>query len=170
MGLLEQNDWGHARWIDYPDRAENQPLPIFARQFTVPRGKRVADARLYLSGVGLHHATVNGRELTDEVLAPGNSNYPLSSEYRTYDLTEVVRTGGNTIGVELGNGTAYVRRSMTNPAVGRTAPYSWWQSQLKGNSVLAADAPEGATTVTLDTGHSPFLSRPDLVIANLLLF
>lgn len=153
MGLLEQSDWGSARWIDYPDRVENQPLPIVARQFTVPRGKRVADARLYLSGVGLYHATVNGKELTDEVLAPGNSNYQLSSEYRAYDLTPVLQTGGNTIGVELGNGTAYVRRSVTNPAVGRTAPYSWWQSQLKGNSVLAA--PAGATTVMLDnvTGY-----------------
>jgi alpha-L-rhamnosidase len=151
MGLLEQSDWGSARWIDYPERTENQPLPIFARQFTVPRGKRVADARLYLSGVGLHHATVNGRELTDEVLAPGNSNYQLSSEYRTYDLTRVLRSGGNTIGVELGNGPAYVRRGVTNPAVGRTAPYSWWQSQLKGASTLAADTAAGATNVTLDT-------------------
>ncbi|MFD0856404.1 alpha-L-rhamnosidase N-terminal domain-containing protein, partial [Actinomadura adrarensis] len=81
----------------------------------------------YLSGVGLHHATVNGRQLTDEVLAPGNSNYQLSSEYRTYRLTDVLRGGGNSIGVELGNGPAYVRRSVTNPDVGRTSPYSWWQ-------------------------------------------
>jgi alpha-L-rhamnosidase len=155
VGLLDQRDWGAARWIEYPDRAENQPMPIFARQFTVPHKKKVADARLYLSGVGLHHATVNGAELTDEVLAPGNSNYQLSSEYRTYDLTPVLRLGGNTIGVELGNGPAYVRRSVTNPAVGRNAPYSWWQSQLKGNSTLTADTAAGATTVTLDnvTGY-----------------
>jgi alpha-L-rhamnosidase len=151
MGLLEQSDWGQARWIDYPDRTESQPMPIFARQFRVPRGKDVADARLYLSGVGLHHATVNGAELTDEVLAPGNSNYQLSSEYRTYDLSRVLRNGDNTIGVELGNGPAYVRRSVTNPAVGRISPYSWWQSQLKGNSVLAADTAAGATTVKLDS-------------------
>ncbi|SNT65465.1 alpha-L-rhamnosidase [Asanoa hainanensis] len=150
-GLLQQSDWGDARWIDYPDRAENQPLPIFARQFAVPRGKKVADARLYLSGVGLHHATVNGRAVTDEVLAPGNSNYQLSSEYRTYDVTKALRDGANTIGVELGNGTAYVRRSVTNPAVGRTSPYSWWQSQLKGNGLLAADAAAGATTVKVDS-------------------
>ncbi|GAA2422918.1 hypothetical protein GCM10010191_38490 [Actinomadura vinacea] len=117
MGLLQQGDWGAARWIDYPDRAENQPMPIFARRFDVPRGKKVAKARLYLSGVGLHHATVNGKELTDEVLAPGNSNYQLSSEYRTYDLTSLVRNGGNT--------------------------------------VLAADAAAGATTVKLNdvTGY-----------------
>lgn len=151
MGLLEPGDWGAARWIEHPDRAENQPLPIFARQFTVPPGKRVTDARLYLAGIGLHHLTVNGEEVTDEVLAPGNSNYQLSAEYRTYDLTRVLRRGGNTFGVELGNGTAYVRRSVTNPAVGRTAPYSWWQSQLKGNGTLAADTAQGATTVTLDS-------------------
>ena len=155
MGLLEQSDWGDARWIDHPGPGREPALPIFARQFHVPRGSKVADARLYLSGVGLHHATVNGQELTDEVLAPGNSNYQLSSEYRTYDLTDVLRTGDNTVGVELGNGPAYVRRSVTNPAVGRTSPYSWWQSQLKGNGTLAADAAAGATAVKLDdvTGY-----------------
>ena len=146
-GLLDRADWGAARWIDYPDRAENQPMPIFARQFAVPRHKKVADARLYLSGVGMHHATVNGREITDEVLAPGNANYQLSSEYRTYDLTSALRAGANAVGVELGNGPAYVRRSVTNPTVGRNAPYSWWQSQLKGNGTLTADAPAGSTVV-----------------------
>ena len=35
LGLTEQEDWGDARWIDYPGRTEGQPLPIFARQFDV---------------------------------------------------------------------------------------------------------------------------------------
>ncbi|WP_245923410.1 alpha-L-rhamnosidase [Paractinoplanes atraurantiacus] len=147
MGLLKPSDWGSARWIDYPDRAENQPMPIFARPFGVK--KKVAGARLYLSGVGLHHATLNGRDITQEVLAPGNSNYQLSSEYRTYDLTTALRGGSNTLGVELGNGPAYVRRSVTNPAVGRTSPYSWWQSQLKGTGTLTAAAPVGALTISV---------------------
>ncbi|GAA4671632.1 alpha-L-rhamnosidase [Phytohabitans rumicis] len=150
MGLLDQSDWGSARWIEYPGRTESQPMPVFARQFTVDHRRHVAGARLYLSGVGLHLPTINGRTLTDEVLAPGNSNYQLSSEYRTYDVTGELRKGGNTLGVRLGNGPAYVRRSVTNPAVGRTAPYSWWQSQLKGAGALAADAESGATTVKLD--------------------
>ncbi|MET7750584.1 family 78 glycoside hydrolase catalytic domain [Micromonospora sp. NPDC005367] len=147
MGLLRQSDWAPARWIEYPGRAENQPMPIFARQFTIDRRARIEDARLYLSGVGLQKPSLNGRTLTDEVLAPGNSNYQLSSEYRTYDVAKELRTGGNTLGVQLGNGPAYVRRSVTNPAVGRTAPYSWWQSQLKGSGALATDAAAGATTV-----------------------
>ncbi|HEU5469855.1 MAG TPA: family 78 glycoside hydrolase catalytic domain [Actinophytocola sp.] len=150
MGLLAQSDWGSARWIEYPGRSEAQPMPIFARQFTVDRRRQVAGARLYLSGVGLHLPTLNGRALSDEVLAPGNANYQLSSEYRTYDITDELRTGGNTLGVRLGNGPAYVRRSVTNPAVGRTAPYSWWQSQFKGAGTLVADATPDATTVRLD--------------------
>jgi alpha-L-rhamnosidase len=151
MGLLDQSDWGSARWIEYPGRTEAQPMPIFARQFSVDRHRSVSGARLYLSGVGLHKPTLNGRTLTDEVLAPGNSNYQLSSEYRAYDVTDQLRKGGNTLGVQLGNGPAYVRRSVTNPATGRTAPYSWWQSQLKGGGTLTADAEAGATTVTLDS-------------------
>lgn len=147
MGLLEQSDWGGARWIEYPDRTEIQPLPIFARQFNASCD--VAKARLYLSGIGLHLVRVNGRELTDEVLAPGNSNYQLSAEYRTYDITDELERGDNTVGVRLGNGTAYVRRSVVNPAVGRTSPYSWWQSQLKGSGSLVAGVPAGATSVQL---------------------
>jgi alpha-L-rhamnosidase len=150
-GLLAQSDWGAARWIEYPGRAETQPMPIFARQFTTDAHGKVTRARLYLSGVGLHLATVNGRSLTGEVLAPGYSNYQLSSEYRVYDIAGELRKGENTVGVRLGNGPAYVRRSVTNPAVGRTAPYSWWQSQLKGNGTLTAGAEAGATTVTVSS-------------------
>ncbi|BEL06675.1 hypothetical protein Q0Z83_048660 [Actinoplanes sichuanensis] len=150
-GLLEQSDWGGARWIEYPGRTETQPMPIFARQFTVDGHRKVDQARLYLSGVGMHLATVNGRTLTDEVLAPGYSNYQLSSEYRVYDITDRLHKGHNTVGVRLGSGPAYVRRSVTNPAVGRTAPYSWWQSQLKGNGTLVGGAEAGATTVTVSS-------------------
>ncbi|MEU8238257.1 family 78 glycoside hydrolase catalytic domain [Actinoplanes missouriensis] len=150
-GLLEQSDWGAARWIEYPGRAETQPMPIFARAFTADPRRRVTRARLYLAGVGMHLATVNGRSLTGEVLAPGYANYQLSAEYRVYDITGHLRKGNNLIGVRLGNGPAYVRRSVTNPAVGRTAPYSWWQSQLKGNGTLTTAADAGATSVTLSS-------------------
>ncbi|MEV5517874.1 family 78 glycoside hydrolase catalytic domain [Streptomyces flaveolus] len=156
MGLLKRSDWGTAQWIEHPARSISDPLPIFARTFTVthPRTK-IVKARLYLSGVGLHIARLNGRPVTDEVLAPGNSNYQLSTEYRAYDVTRLVRAGTNVIGVELGHGTALVTRSVTNPTTGRTAPYSWWQSQTKGSGTLAAPAAAGDTTVKLSatTGY-----------------
>ena len=150
MGLLEPGDWGGARWIEHAGRRLEDPLPIFARAFRADRGGReagIAKARLYLSGIGIHHAELNGRPVTDEVLAPGNSNFQLSTEYRTYDVTRLLRTGANTVGVELGHGTALVTRSVTNPAAGRTSPYSWWQSQSKGSGALAAPAAAGDTAV-----------------------
>ncbi|MEV6384952.1 family 78 glycoside hydrolase catalytic domain [Streptomyces sp. NPDC051773] len=151
-GLLKRSDWGEARWIEYPGRTLDQPLPVFARAFRVsPRGGEVVRARLYLSGIGLHVAHLNGEAVTDEVLAPGNSNYQLSTEYRTYDVTRLVRPGDNTLGVELGQGTALVTRSVTNASTGRTAPYSWWQSQTKGTGTLVAPVARGATTVRVSS-------------------
>ncbi|KAH6638505.1 putative alpha-L-rhamnosidase [Boeremia exigua] len=149
VGLLHKSDWHEAKWIDYPDRTENQPLPLFIRQFELAENKTILGARLYLSGVGMHYATVNGETITDEVLAPGYSNYQLSSEYRTYDVRRVLKPGINTVGVKLGNGPAYVRRSVRSPGVGRTAPYAWWQSQLKGNGTLVEGTAIGDTSVRL---------------------
>ncbi|MFC8436508.1 family 78 glycoside hydrolase catalytic domain [Streptomyces sp. NPDC057253] len=152
VGLLRRSDWGAARWIEHAGRAVDQPLPLFARAFRVDgRGGDVVRARLYLSVVGLQVARLNDRPVTDEVLAPGNSNYQLSVEYRAYDVTHLVRTGKNTLGVELGHGTALVTRSVTNPATGRTAPYSWWQSQFKGTGTLVEPAARGATAVKVSS-------------------
>ncbi|HEX3766412.1 MAG TPA: family 78 glycoside hydrolase catalytic domain, partial [Kofleriaceae bacterium] len=156
MGLLARGDWGDAVWIEYPGRSVSDPLPIFARAFTVDRrAARITKARLYVSGLGLHAAELNGEAVTDEVLAPGNSNYQLSAEYRTYNVTRLVRPGANTVGVALGHGTALVTRSVTNPTTGRTAPYSWWQSQFKGSGILTAPASAGDTAVQLSnvTGY-----------------
>jgi alpha-L-rhamnosidase len=156
-GLLKRADWGAAAWIEHPGRTVADPLPVFARAFTAGRGAgaKVTKARLYVSGVGLHHVLINGKAVTDEVLAPGNSNYQLSVEYRTYDVTHLIRPGANTVGVELGHGTALVTRSVTNPATGRTAPYSWWQSQFKGSGTLAAPAAAGDSAVKVSgvTGY-----------------
>lgn len=120
------------------------------RQFNLTSEDRIASATWYLAGIGLHHATVNGESITDEVLAPGYSNYQLSTEYRTYDVTNMLHKGPNALGVKLGNGPAYVRRSVTNPSVGRSAPYSWWQSQLTGSGILIDNLPTGSINARVD--------------------
>ncbi|MFD8078797.1 family 78 glycoside hydrolase catalytic domain [Streptomyces sp. NPDC059718] len=151
MGLLKRTDWDPAQWIEYPGRQVGDPLPVFARAFDVDNrhSGKVVQARLYIAGVGLHEASLNGQAVTDEVLAPGSSNYQLSVEYRAYDVTPLIRTGANTLGVEVGHGQALVTRSVTNPATSRTAPYGWWQSQFKGSGTLAAPAVPGDTAVKL---------------------
>jgi alpha-L-rhamnosidase len=147
MGLLANSDWGDARWINHPKRALSDPLPLFARQFDVK--KKVRQAHLYLAGIGLHHVTLNGQDVTDEVLAPGYSNWQLSSEYRTYGIEEALIPGTNSLAVSLGHGPAYVNRSILNSDVGRTSPYAWWQSSPTGNTALTSDVSSGATAVRL---------------------
>ena len=149
--LLQQSDWGSAKWIELAGRTNTQPVPIFARAFSVDGDKTVKRARLYMSGLGLFEAQLNGAKVTDEVLAPGNTNYQLSAEYRTYDVTDKLRDGANTIGVELGNGTANNTKTGVNAAVGRTNLYGWWTSSAVGTGTLLEDVPAGATNVRVSS-------------------
>jgi alpha-L-rhamnosidase len=153
-GLLQQSDWGSAKWIELAGRTNTQPLPILARAFSVD--KTVKSARLYMSGLGLFDAELNGSKLTDEVLAPGYTNYQLSAEYRTYDVTAKLRGGANTLGIELGNGTAN-NIKMANPAVGRTNSFAWWNSTAVGSGTLTAAAPAGATNVGVSSVANYYL-------------
>ncbi|MEV0404107.1 family 78 glycoside hydrolase catalytic domain [Actinoallomurus sp. NPDC050550] len=79
------------------------PLPLLARQFDL--AKSVRSARLYVTALGIYDATVNGRPVSDAVLEPPNTDYRKRVVYSTYDVTKLLRKGGNAIGVRLGNGT-----------------------------------------------------------------
>ena len=123
MGLLDPADWGTARWIDYPDRAENQPMPIFARQFAVPpqqEGRRRRGSTCPASACTTPPSTAARSPTRSSPRATPTTSSPANTAPTTSPRT--LRSGANAVGVELGNGPAYVRRSVTNPAVGRTVP------------------------------------------------
>lgn len=111
MGLLNSSDWS-ARWIENPaydytsPDGKEMPLPVFGKAFTV--SGQVARARLYLTGLGMYAATLNGRPFAPDVLEPGQTTYSAEVDYRTYDLTGKLRSGANTLGIETGSG-AYQR-------------------------------------------------------------
>ncbi|MFJ3669743.1 family 78 glycoside hydrolase catalytic domain [Streptomyces sp. NPDC090106] len=81
-------------------------LPLLADDFTLPRGIR--SARLYIAGLGIYDATLNGEPVGDAVLEPANTDYRDRVQYATYDVTDRLRTGANTLGVALGNGMSNV--------------------------------------------------------------
>jgi alpha-L-rhamnosidase len=166
-GLLERSDWSPAMWIQHPGRSDADPLPVFARAFTVEDSKTIDQARLYLVGLGAYVATVNGRQVTDAVLCPGNSNPQQSAEVGTYDVTALLTGGENVLGVQLGNGIVNVVE-VPNPAVGRVDVYQKYSSVVPEPTTLAATAAAGDTsvrvtdtsgfgvgaTVNIDTGGS----------------
>ncbi|KAJ5727481.1 Alpha-L-rhamnosidase [Penicillium malachiteum] len=77
-------------------------LPLFAKSIEV--SCPVAKARLYVLGLGMQSVQLNGEEVTDEVLAPGYSNFNKTLIYTTYDVSKILKRGSNVIGVELGRG------------------------------------------------------------------
>ncbi|MFJ5270959.1 family 78 glycoside hydrolase catalytic domain [Streptomyces sp. NPDC088358] len=81
-------------------------LPLLTDDFTLPRGIR--SARLHIAGLGIYDATVNGEPVGDAVLEPANTDYRERVQYATYDVTDRLRTGANTLGVALGNGMSNV--------------------------------------------------------------
>ena len=91
MGLLHPSDW-LAQWIRSPTQAhQGMPLPIFAKPFTL--AKPVREARLYVTGLGNYVAAINGELVTEDILAPGNTNYARQVEYATCDVTNLLLEG-----------------------------------------------------------------------------
>ncbi|KAF4919600.1 hypothetical protein CGCVW01_v007741 [Colletotrichum viniferum] len=102
LGLLEESDWT-AQWIENNEFATGvNVLPLFASELKV--NCTVAKARLYLTGLGVFYAELNGKSVSDEVLGPGYSTINRTLLYRAYDVTDLLTEGDNVIGVSIRKG------------------------------------------------------------------
>lgn len=104
MGLLDSGNW-QADWIT-PDWDEDisrpQPAPLLRRSFSVQSVP--VTARIYATSLGLYELRLNGQRVGEAVLAPGWTSYDHRLQYQTYDVTGLVRAGGNVLGTILGDG------------------------------------------------------------------
>ncbi len=98
MGLLNESDW-EGQWIG-ADREIASPL--LRRAFDL--GQPVQRASLYISGLGWYELYLNGQRVGDHALDPATSDYRQRILYVTYDVTDLLRSGANAVGVMLGNG------------------------------------------------------------------
>ena len=89
-----------AEWITSPFSQKIHPL--FRKEFNTD--KTVKNARLYICGLGLYEAYINGEKVGDEYLAPFFNDYDNWVQYQTYDITDMLKGGKNVIGIMLGNG------------------------------------------------------------------
>lgn len=107
--MLSPADW-KAQWIadgsKDPEKEEDfykdDPAPLFRKTFRP--GKAIKEARLYIAGIGYYEVSLNGKRIGDHVLDPGWTNYGKQILYSTYDITLLINSGENAIGVMLGNG------------------------------------------------------------------
>lgn len=113
MGLLARSDWAAggspARWISSAGwavapapGANPAPMPLLVKHFAVAHP--VTSARLYIAGVGVYAATINGTPVSKDVLAPGYTTYGSSIEYADLDVTSLLAAGTDSIGISVGPG------------------------------------------------------------------
>lgn len=67
-------------------------------------GKKIVEATAYVCGLGFYEFSLNGKKVGNSEFAPLWSDYDKSVYYNTYDVTEQLRQGENTVGILLGNG------------------------------------------------------------------
>lgn len=107
--MLAQNEW-RAKWIADgrsqftrdEDFYKDDPMPLFRKNFQAR--KAIAQARLYISGLGYYEAYVNGKKVSDHVLDPGWTTYSKEALYVVHDVTSLVKQGNNVAAIMLGNG------------------------------------------------------------------
>ena len=119
-------DWGDAEWIAMEqDRADMRivpglhlwysvravygdrklptyKIPILRKDFTAQKGIKKAVA--YICGLGHFDLFVNGEKVGDHFLDCGWTLYSKEALYETFDVTQMLQRGDNTVGVMLGNG------------------------------------------------------------------
>lgn len=119
VGLLTESDWG-GRWIGWnhamPWDVEAEHSRLSARylrkQFDID--KEVKHATLYISGLGMYEAFINGQRVGEQVLAPAPTDYRRTVLYNAYDVTGLLAQK-NAIGVVLGNGRYYTMQQDKKP-------------------------------------------------------
>ncbi|HOX38261.1 MAG TPA: family 78 glycoside hydrolase catalytic domain [Candidatus Brocadiia bacterium] len=78
------------------------PPPRLRREFTLD--KPIRRAVLYASAFGLYKAGINGKRVGEDFFTPGWTDYKKRVYYNTYDVTGMVRQGGNAIVATLADG------------------------------------------------------------------
>ena len=87
-------------WIaaSLPDEIQ----PILFKTF-VSAGSSAKD-RLYISGLGVYEAYLNGKKIGDEYLAPGYHSYDFHVQTNVYRLDGLLKEGENELRIMLGDG------------------------------------------------------------------
>ena len=93
------------KWIT-PDMPK-EVTPVMRKSFTLE--EKPQNARAYMTGLGLYELYINGVKAGDEYLTPNCTAYDKWMQYQTYDITDLLVQGENTIGVMMGNGWAMGR-------------------------------------------------------------
>jgi alpha-L-rhamnosidase len=125
----QSNAWANARWIAYEQLEDSMKVvpavhgsgdelgnkavkrsvvPMFRKEFSV--AENIEKASINISGLGHYELHLNGEKVGDRFLAPGWTNFQKRIFYNTFDITDLLKSGKNAVGVLVGNGFYNVNR------------------------------------------------------------
>ena len=119
VGLLTESDWT-GRWIGWDHTmpwdvvSEHSKLSARYLRKEFDFDKEVRQATLYISGLGMYEAFINGKRVGEQVLAPAPTDYRRTVLYNAFDVTSLLAQK-NAIGVVLGNGRYYTMQQDKKP-------------------------------------------------------
>lgn len=128
-GLFDRNGWNGAKWIGFeeiPDSLllvpgvhgngdhlgnlaqKRMTIPLFRKEFSLE--KKITKALVFVSGLGQYELFINGKKTGDRFLSPGWTDYRKTCLYNTFDVTNDLKKGSNSIGAIVGNGFYNINR------------------------------------------------------------
>lgn len=118
-GLLSNADW-RGKWVGAPVPTDTTEfgLPLFRPQslrktFTLEQSPQ--KARLYITAKGIFQAELNGQRIGTDEMTPGYTPYQHRIETLTYDVTDLLKKGENTLTATLSEGWYAGRIGYTLP-------------------------------------------------------
>lgn len=107
--LLNKSDW-KAQWVKsslpaFPAEkgfGKQPPATMFRKKFHCRAA--IAKARLYCTCHGIYVPYLNGKRFSEREFAPEHSTYGKVLFYQTYDVTEKILYGENTLSMYVGDG------------------------------------------------------------------
>ncbi len=140
MGLLADTDWPK-EWLGAPRLGKSPqdgtltpeffPVWQFRKDFKLKAQPK--SATLYVAAVGVADIWVNGKPASDAVLDPALTEFRKRVPYVARDLTGLVQSGENCLGIRLGNGFANL---VTEAPFPRLSP--------RFQAVLRVEYPDGS--------------------------
>jgi alpha-L-rhamnosidase len=96
-----------ANFIGSAQSQPDSPLrPLrFRKYFNMPAYDGLADkAKLYVTAYGVYQVFINGKRVGNDQMAPGWTSYTHRHLYQTHNVRDLLRPGGNVIGIEVAEG------------------------------------------------------------------
>lgn len=107
VALLNSCEWT-GQLLGAPSQDSSKPQRPFhlRKRFVLSPSLATAgkSGRLYITAHGCYKAEINGKLVGDHVLAPGWQSYNHRLHYQTFDISNLLQSGENVIGVIVGEG------------------------------------------------------------------